>query len=247
MRKIFIYLPLRKSESRIYNQINILNSYLTANNDVEIVYRTPKNSKIKICTGCQHCFKKGICILDGSSDDDMREIKKEMLDSDFIVFTSPVYLHNVNADAKNFIDRIAYWTHILRMTGKNSMAISYADTNGANIVYDYLNKILNYLGCKTIKGECFSFGLLKAREVEDKSKALAQNILDVIYLKKETVYRQNQKLMFDMYKETAQNNGLNEYERRFWKFVSDRGIKNIEEFEYFLNEVKNETQIFKLG
>lgn len=39
---------------------------------------------------------------------------------------SPVYMHNVSSGMKNFLDRIAYWSHIFALRGKNAMVIASA-------------------------------------------------------------------------------------------------------------------------
>ena len=55
---------------------------------------------LKYCNACQAC-QKGDCI----KDDDGRKIIDEMLDSDIIVFASPIYYGQMSAQAKTIVDR----------------------------------------------------------------------------------------------------------------------------------------------
>ena len=55
---------------------------------------------LQFCNACQAC-QKGDCI----KDDDGRKIIDEMLDSDIIVFASPIYYGQMSAQAKTIVDR----------------------------------------------------------------------------------------------------------------------------------------------
>ena len=55
---------------------------------------------LQYCNACQAC-KKGDCV----KDDDARKIIDEMLDSDIIVFASPIYYGQMSAQAKTIVDR----------------------------------------------------------------------------------------------------------------------------------------------
>jgi multimeric flavodoxin WrbA len=60
--------------------------------------------KIQPCTECGTCFFKtpGKCILK----DDMSEMISRFLDSDIVVFATPVFIDNVTTLMKTFIDRL---------------------------------------------------------------------------------------------------------------------------------------------
>lgn len=102
--------------------------------------------KIARCKGCMQCFINGSCPIK----DDMNEIKKELLAADLIILASPVYMHNVTGDMKNFIDRLAYWSHLLRLVGKYGIVISVSSTNGNFFVKQYLNTVSDYWGIDII-------------------------------------------------------------------------------------------------
>lgn len=112
--------------------------------------------KIARCKGCMQCFINGSCPIK----DDMNEIKKELLAADLIILASPVYMHNVTGDMKNFIDRLAYWSHLLRLVGKYGIVISVSSTNGNFFVKQYLNTVSDYWGIDII-------GNIEYRENED--------------------------------------------------------------------------------
>ena len=61
------------------------------------------SKKIQPCTECETCFFKtpGKCILK----DDMSELISRFLDSDVVVFATPIFIDNVTALMKTFIDR----------------------------------------------------------------------------------------------------------------------------------------------
>ena len=55
---------------------------------------------LQYCNACQAC-QKGDCI----KDDDGRKIIDEILDSDMVIFASPIYYGQMSAQAKTIVDR----------------------------------------------------------------------------------------------------------------------------------------------
>jgi multimeric flavodoxin WrbA/putative sterol carrier protein len=70
--------------------------------EVEVV--DLRNKKVKNCAGCFSCWTKtpGTCI---HKDDMTRELFPKWLESDFVVYASPLYHFTVNAVMKAFIER----------------------------------------------------------------------------------------------------------------------------------------------
>ncbi|VMX10449.1 putative reductase [Streptococcus pneumoniae] len=235
MKKIFFFIPLRKEESRVWNSINDIIRIIHEKTEVEIILRTPVNSKIKTCIGCEMCFRRGKCTLD-KHDDDMSMIKREMLESDILVLTSPVYLHNLNADMKNFLDRIAYWTHMMRLAGKQGIAISYSDTNGEEYVYDYLNKIINYMGIRYGEGGAIPLGYLSDIEIEKENSRLANMLIDMVMDNRNFEYRQNQRMLFNLYLKSYLQSKVDNSETKFWKNIHSLDINSLESFEVTMKE-----------
>ena len=89
-----------------------------AGNDIVKVRVAEK--RIGFCTGCEKCIGSGRCVIR----DDMDEIGKLMLESDVIVFSSPVYFYTVDAQMKALIDRcVPFYAD---MTGKRVYFITAA-------------------------------------------------------------------------------------------------------------------------
>jgi multimeric flavodoxin WrbA len=59
------------------------------------------DTNIKPCDGCSACFKTGQCHVH----DDMEVVSRKLLESDGIIFGSPVYYYNITAQGKIVIDR----------------------------------------------------------------------------------------------------------------------------------------------
>lgn len=108
----------------------------------EISYYSLKNSYIQNCRGCSRCFYYHECLLN----DDMSKLKNDMLSSDLIILISPVFVHDVSGGMKNFIDRIGYWTHLMKLSGRTCITVSVSSNNGNQFVNDYLRKVSEFLG-----------------------------------------------------------------------------------------------------
>lgn len=73
----------------------------TRQQDIHIINIIEQN--IEYCTGCFSCMRNGgKCILS----DDMREILKEITESDLLIFSFPLYAYGMPAPLKAMIDRL---------------------------------------------------------------------------------------------------------------------------------------------
>ena len=90
---------------------------------------------IQPCRGCkvQKCWEDGICRLDDSAEPRNRRIKE----ADGIIFGAPVYFHDINGLAKDFIDKVRFpprggglHTIYLPTNGKSAFAITIAGGTG---------------------------------------------------------------------------------------------------------------------
>ncbi|MFC1952309.1 flavodoxin family protein [Chloroflexota bacterium] len=78
----------------------------------ELVLVAGKN--IAPCDGCGSCRKTGVCIIK----DDMQPIYKQLEIADAVLFGTPVYFHNVSAQAKAIMDRTYLFLHDRKLKGK---------------------------------------------------------------------------------------------------------------------------------
>ena len=68
--------------------------------DIHIIHTIDRH--IQYCTGCFSCMRNGgTCI----HDDDMKEILREILESDLLIMSFPLYCYGMPASLKAFLDR----------------------------------------------------------------------------------------------------------------------------------------------
>ncbi|WP_352420133.1 flavodoxin family protein [Proteiniborus sp.] len=147
MRKIVAYIGSRRGESsNTYKFAKSVLDFVSANCDSTYEIIRPEDFLINECEGCQVCFREGYCI----KDDDIKLIKNKLLGADFIVLASPVYVHNISGDLKVLIDRLGYWTHLLKLAGKGSAVLTTNMSNGHNTALNYLEMVLTSLGSQVV-------------------------------------------------------------------------------------------------
>ncbi len=190
VKKIVVFVGVDKSESSTLHYIREVLKEVNKKVEIDVSYYTQKSLKLELCKGCCQCFYTHKCNLDQI--DHMDLLKKEMLEADFVILGSPVYLHNVSGSMKNFIDRLSYWSHIFALRGKNGMVVSSADSNGGRLVVDYLERVMAFFGCPVVaSANIFSVynyddGLIEehAEKIVDSLKCpiKSNKIIDAIYI-----------------------------------------------------------------
>lgn len=84
---------------------------------------------VHACLGCDTCrAKKAGCVFK----DDMDQLNPHILQADMIVFASPVYYFNVNAQLKSVIDRFYANNSALQGNKKTALLLSMADTSAGS-------------------------------------------------------------------------------------------------------------------
>lgn len=98
--KAFILNGLEKKDATLYEMI----SDHLKNMRWEINTFSPQDKRIAPCQGCFGCWIKtpGVCVID----DDGRDVVKMAVQSDMIVFLSPVTFGGYSSDLKKAIDRL---------------------------------------------------------------------------------------------------------------------------------------------
>lgn len=80
------------------------------------------HANIHPCTGCIHCGYEGPCV----QKDDVENIRKIILDSDMIVFVTPLYYYGMSAQLKTMIDRFCAFNSSIQRKHMKSAIISAA-------------------------------------------------------------------------------------------------------------------------
>jgi len=107
---------------------------------------------IRECDGCHSCCKGRHC----SKKDDMNVIYPKIIQSDIIIFGTPVYWYGPTALMKCFIDRFVYFNcpeNRAKIKGKSAvLAIPFEEDNikTADLLIKFFVKSLGYLEMKII-------------------------------------------------------------------------------------------------
>ena len=124
-----------------------------------------KDKKINYCTGCGFCNTNDYTAC--SQKDDMADILEQMINSDVIVFATPVYFYTMCGQMKTFIDRCcSKYTHILNK--KFYYILTAADDNKQALerTVEEFRGFLDCLEGAEEKGILYGTGVWKKGEVE---------------------------------------------------------------------------------
>lgn len=108
----------------------------------EVIEIFTNDKKINYCKACGYCeTHNGAC----SQKDDMAEIIDEVLKSDVIVFSSPVYFYSISGQLKTLIDRtVARYTEI---KNKEFYIIATAAENAKHTFDRTLESVRGFIDC----------------------------------------------------------------------------------------------------
>lgn len=108
MKKI---LAFNGSARKYGNTWYMLDAFLKGVDEMEQDWERFEADKINLeyCNGCLRCNLLKRCSIRG---DDWSEISDKILQSDVLVFASPVYFHHVSAQMKKIIDRFRSFVHV---------------------------------------------------------------------------------------------------------------------------------------
>ncbi len=103
------------------------------------------------CIGCDTCITKGNgCVFK----DDMLEINPHLIEADAIVFVSPIYYYNINAQLKVVLDRFYANNAALQKNKKAVLMVTMADNTmeSADGPVHFFKNFCNYMmwECKGI-------------------------------------------------------------------------------------------------
>jgi len=149
--------------------------------DTEIIFLNDLD--IRECDGCHSCWKGRQC----SKKDDMNAIYPKIIESDIIIFGTPVYWYGPTALMKCFIDRFVYFNcpeNRSKIKGKAAvLAIPFEEDNikTADLLIRFFVKSLRYLEMKIIvkilsPGVSARGDILKKKEFLKKGYQLGRRI-----------------------------------------------------------------------
>lgn len=180
--------------------------------NMELFFKSGNELNIEFNTGTGEEFLIGQQYIK----DDVAFLEKKLLDSDIIILASPVYMHGVSAYMKNFMDRITYWTHLLKLTGKLAVTISCCDTNGVNTGTEYMTMFLHQLGCAVLSNIEVKSGLqtlpaidsIISHEARKVTRKIKSGDFDIPEYQREK---------FRVYKDMYLNASDNNPEKKYWE------------------------------
>ncbi|MEG1803573.1 MAG: flavodoxin family protein [Lachnospiraceae bacterium] len=98
------------------------------------------------CIGCDHCKNTGDgCVFQ----DDMKDLTEDLVNADAIIFSSPIYYYDINAQIKAVIDRFYANDGRLHHNKKAVLMVTMADdaqdaADGAIASFKGMTKFLNW-------------------------------------------------------------------------------------------------------
>ncbi len=107
---------------------------------------------IRECDGCHACWRNHPC----SKDDDMNALYSKIMESDHIVFGTPVYWYGPTALMKALVDRFVYFCcpgnrgGIAGKTASLAIPLEETDPETWTPVTEFFRKSLDYLGIPII-------------------------------------------------------------------------------------------------
>ena len=135
----------RKSQSRTGQILSeLLSGAQGAGSEVEYIDITTLN--IDCCLACDRCHHLGRC----AQKDNFNDLFEKMFESSGIVLGSPVYIFQVTAQLKAFIDRLGHAIHCQRLLGKYGAVVTTAGGSGQDETADYMESLLNRMGVQCV-------------------------------------------------------------------------------------------------
>ncbi len=173
--------------------------------------------KIEFCRHCEKCHKRS---MDCSIKDDAGSLIKKMLESEGIIFASPVYIDQITGYLKTFFDRSTHFIHCLRLLGKYTAAVATSGGGPHAMVLEYLKYYSIICGAQYVGG--VSSGVPLSEDIKKLAEKLGRNLSDAIQSKKEFPGQmkeiESRKSFFKKIIEAHREEWSGEYE--YWKRMS---------------------------
>jgi multimeric flavodoxin WrbA len=136
--------------------------------------------KIDFCRHCESCHKNlMVCPIK----DDAHLLLNKMLESDGIMFASPVYIDNITGYLKTFFDRSTHFIHCQRLLGKYVGAVATAGGGLQQMVLDYIHHYSLVCGAQYVGG--VSSVVPVTEEIKKRTSGLGRNLVQAMRNKTE--------------------------------------------------------------
>ena len=108
MKKILVF---NGSPRPSGNTAHLLKAFITGAEEIGAIPELyhPHRLNLKECSGCLRCNVLKRCSL---RDDDWEEISTKIVESEVLVFGSPIYFHHVPSSLKKLLDRFRSLVHV---------------------------------------------------------------------------------------------------------------------------------------
>ncbi len=128
--------------------------------EVETIYLGKQN--LQFCQGCRACYDRGEdrCPLK----DDLLPLKAKMLAADGLLLASPVYVDDVSAVTKNFIDRLCHVCHRPQFAGKVAYVMATSGGTRTGKTLETMQTALRTWGFYMAGQSGYKMGALMRRE-----------------------------------------------------------------------------------
>ena len=103
-----------------------------------------KDSNIEDCRACYVCIRRGEEKCPLKDDRDM--IIEKMMESDGVIFQSPVYVNTISSLMKKFIERVSFFSHRPQFFGKPAIVMAVCGGFGADEANEYMDGIFSSFG-----------------------------------------------------------------------------------------------------
>ena len=119
MKTVILFGSPRKEGNTIQLARAVSDALKAKGGNVRMLYLNDLN--IRPCQGCYACLKSGVCKIN----DDMKDIRKYVLESDLIVYATPIYWFGPSGQLKIAMDRsIAFMDEEYNSRVKGKKAIT---------------------------------------------------------------------------------------------------------------------------
>jgi len=179
LKTVILFGSPRKDGNTIQLVNAVSDTLKTKGDNVRMLYLNDLN--IRPCQGCLRCLKNGSCKIN----DDMKDIRKYILESDLIVYATPLYWYGPSSQLKAVMDRsLAFMDESFnsRIKGKKAVTlVTFADEtlDSSEPIMGMFRKTfdllkVSWVGSVEAPG-CVGKGAVKD-EYREKARKLAESI-----------------------------------------------------------------------